>query len=319
MANLFKVTKTKILNKIDITKMKAQKHAPELLIGAGIVLTTGAVIFACKKTMKLQGIIDDHKQGMADINAAVEAGDKEYKDEDGTVKTYTAEDGKQDKVILTKETVFKVAGNYLLPFLMFGSGIALIIGGAVKGNNMRNDLSEKLGASMAAMAALRERMRDRLGDEMADDIYYGRNNFEYTEMHEDGTNETKNVKTAPRKTGTPTEFFFNSQTSSKFENGPLGTQYNMSLIKSILAQLEDERTAPWGGRIIRLNRVLSMLGMKEEGRWDGWGWLPNDIDELAEAISFGLEKYSDGVNGIDIPEDGEIILEFNCQYIADKY
>ena len=307
MANFFKAAKAKALTKLDIAKGKLSKNSPELMIGAGLVLTTVSIVLFCKKTLNTPEIIDDHKLNMAEVNEHVEKGDM------------THEEAKKEKFGITKQTVFRIAGNYILPFMGYAGGTILVIGGAVKGKNKRNELSADLGAALSAFAMYRDRIRDRLGEEAEADIYYDRHSFDYTEMKEDGTVETKKAKSMPGRTGHPLEFCFNSLTSSKFEEGELGTKYNFALLKSELAAAQDELTAPWGGRPIRLNYILGRLGLKEEGKWDNYGWLPDELGGTVQKISFGLEKYSDGDKGMDIPIDGEIILEFNAEFISDKY
>lgn len=305
--NFFKATKAKVLTKLDMTRLKLRKNAPEIMIFGGIILTTASIIVACKKTLKMPEIVDAHKEDMKNINI-----------DEGTGEI-TKEESRAQKFAVTKRTVLRTASNYILPFMSFTTGTILIIGGAVKGRNMRNDLAADLSATMGAFALYRDRIRERLGEEAEADIYYGRNTVHYTKMNEDGTTEEKDVKTFPKSTGHPLEFIFNDQTSSKFEHGEMGTKYNFTLLKSVLANVKDELTAPWGGRPIRLNYVLNMLGFKEEGKYDNYGWLPESLGGTVRDVSFGLEKYSDGDGGIDIPIDGELILEFNAEFISDKY
>ena len=307
MANFFKAMKAKALTKFELTRGKVNKNLPEILIAGGVLLTVTGAVIACIKTKKELEVIDDHKLDMAEINEHVENGDM------------TKEEAKKAKFETTKGTVYKTVVNYLAAFLFYAAGTTCIITGAVKGKNMRNDLAADLSATMGAFALYRERIRDRLGEEAESDIYYGRSTVDVGIMNPDGTTEQKHYKTDPVKTGHPLEFVFNDQTSSKFEHGDLGTKYNFTLIKSVISSYSDELNAPWGGRPIRLNAILNAIGLKEEGRYDNYGWLPKDLGGVVDKISAGLEKYADGINGIDIPEDGELILEFNAEFISDKY
>lgn len=308
MANFVNKAKSKFLDTKNTLALKWVKNKPELLIGAGVALTAVSVFIFCKKTLNTPEIIEDHKEAMANVNEAVKE------------KAIGPEEAKKEKAHITKETAVRVASNYLLPFLLYGLGTTAIIVGAVEGRTDRNELAAAVTAQGALIAGLRSRMEERFGKEVADDIYYDRNTVKYTEMHNDGTTEERTVKTHPLGSGSPMEFIFSDQTSSKYEHGDLGMRYNIMLIKSVCKEFDDELNSPWGGRVIRVNEARKALGLEELGMYDGWGWLPKDRGGSVDHVSFGYEKYMvGGAQGVDLFPDTPIHLEFNAEFIADKY
>lgn len=300
--------KAKLLNAKNTLALKWVKNKPELLIGAGVVLTGVSIFLFCKKTLNTPEIIDAHREDMAKVNEAVSNGD------------LSKEEAKKEKAHITKDTAFRIASNYLIPFLTYALGTTAIVVGAVEGRTSRNELGAAVAAQGALIAGLRSRMEERFGKEVADDIYYNRDTVKYTKLNEDGTSEERTVKTHPKGSGHPMEMIFSDQTSTKYETGDLGMRYNVYLIKSVCSQLDDELNAPWGGRVVRVNEARRLLGLEELGIYEGWGWVPKSRGGSVNNISFGYEKYTvGGEQGVDLFADAPIHLEMNAEYIANLF
>ena len=53
---------------LGMTKLKVQKHSPEILLVSGLTGFVGTVILACKATTKLPGVVASHEDMMDDIH-----------------------------------------------------------------------------------------------------------------------------------------------------------------------------------------------------------------------------------------------------------
>ena len=87
--------------------LKCRKHSPEILLVTGIVGVVGAGVMACRATLKVNEIIDEHNENMEKIRSI---GAEERED-------YTLQDVKRDTTIQyinTTKDLFKLYGPSIL-------------------------------------------------------------------------------------------------------------------------------------------------------------------------------------------------------------
>lgn len=317
MKNIFKAGAAKIKSFASITKMKAKKHAPEILVVSGIILTGAAVVMACKKTMNVDKIIEKHKENLDKIGTSVEE-DKSYVDEDGNEQKYTKEVAKMDKFICYRNTAFAFIKNYAVPTSLLIAGVSCFVASTVILKNERDSAVALFNGTLGAFNAYRSRVRETIGEEVENNIYHDIRETKCTELHEDGTQEDKIIKTLGKHSGNVYSFSMNAQTSRLWESD---MSYNMILVQSLQEEMDERVFGTYGGEPLELNYVLKRLGMLKEGAMMNVGWVPEKLGGSVKSVSFGLEKYkkTDEDGGIDIRSCDEIILEFNCEYIADKF
>lgn len=316
MANFFKKGATKFRSFSKTAKMKTKKHAPEILVVTGIIATGAAIITACRATRKLDKIIEEHKEGLEKINVSVEE-TKKFVDDDGKEKTYTREVAKTDKFCTYRDTTFKLIKNYAIPAGLFIAGMTCFVASTVILKQREKAAIALFNGSLAAFNAYRSRVRDAVGDEVESKIYHGIDEVKVTDLKSDGTHEERIVKTA----SVPHNVFsfrMNSQTCRFWEKD---MRYNLTLAKSIEKDIDDMVFGEFGGEPIELNSAFKKLGMLKCGAMMNVGWVPKKLGGHVNHVSFGLEKYSmtDDEGGVDIRDCDEIMLEFNCEYIADKF
>ena len=313
----FKSIGDKAVSIAKTTGFKVKVHKPEILLIGGITLMAVGAVYACKKTLNVDKILDEHKESINKINEAVK-NDRKFESEDGKAKAYNKSEATKDKVSVYSKTVAKFAKNYFIPTVIFGIGAAAVSYAVITLKAENLELATVANATLASYNAYRDRVREKIGTEAEEDIYFDRKNVKVTKLNEDGTSENVTVKTNPIDPGHPFVFHFNERTSRKFETGPYGHRYNIAMLKSILSTYQDKKDCPWGTPI-HLNDILIEAGLEPEGKYDNCGWLPSRLG--GKPISFGLEKYTrtDEEGGIAYSEDGDIILEFNCEYISNRY
>lgn len=317
MKNIFKAGAAKVKNLASITKMKAKAHAPEILVVSGIILTGAAVVMACKKTMNVNKIVENHKSNLDKIGTSVEE-DKTYIDDDGNEKKYTKEVAKMDKFICYRDTTFAFIKNYAIPTGLFIAGMSCFVASTVILKKREAAAVALFNGTLGAFNVYRARVREAVGEEVEDNIYHNVYETKFTDLKEDGTSEEKVVRSVGHGSGNVFSFTMNSQTSRLWEND---MEYNLVLVQSVQEEMHERVFGLYGGEPLELNYVLKRLGMLKEGAMMNVGWVPEKLGGSVKCVDFGLKKYKkpDECGGVDIRTCDEIILEFNCEYIADKF
>lgn len=313
---LFKKAKSKVRGFCKKTTMKTKKHAPEILVVAGIIATGAAIVTACKKTMNVNKIVENHKQNLERMNTAVEE-KKEFIDDDGNKQEYTKEVAKMDKFICYRDTTWAFVKNYAVPAGLFILGMTCFVSSTVILKKREKAAVALFNGSMAAFNAYRCRVKEAVGEEVEEKLYRGYNDTDVVYMKEDGTNEKSTIRTQPGSCNVFT-FHFNDQTSTKWEDD---MRYNLQLLQSIEEEINEMVFGSYGTEPVELNYVLKRLGMLKEGAMMNVGWVPEKLGSSVKNVSFGLDKFkkTDEQGGIDVTACDEILLEFNCEYIADKF
>lgn len=316
MANIFKAGAAKFRAFAKTTTLKTKKHAPEILVVAGIVATGAAIVTACKATRKLDKIIDEHKADMEKINDLEKKKDLEFVDDDGTKQKYTKDTAKMDKFCTYRDTAFKLVKNYAIPAGLFIVGMTCFVASTVILKKREKAALALFNGSLAAFNAYRSRVRDAVGDEVEDRLYHGIDEVKVTKLKDDGTTEEKNVKIL--NSHNVYTFTMNNQTCRFWEKD---MRYNLMLARSVEQDINDLVFGPYGGEPVELNVVLKKLGMLKCGAMMGEGWVPEKLGGKVTHVSFGLDKYTlpDEEGGLDITNCDEIVLEFNCEHIMDKF
>ena len=104
----------------------AKVNSPKLLIfgGAGCLIAAG--IYACKQTLNVEGIIDEHLEEKKNIEEALEQGVTIQNENYPEPTVYTEEIAKKDKFHLMCRTGGKLFKNYILVVILGAVGLGLI-------------------------------------------------------------------------------------------------------------------------------------------------------------------------------------------------
>ena len=90
--------KSELMNKLSRTFHRTglvlKKHSPELFLAGGLIAGAGCIVTACKATLKVDEVLDETKEKIEKVHAAVENGVTQAGEE------YTVEDSKKDLTIV---------------------------------------------------------------------------------------------------------------------------------------------------------------------------------------------------------------------------
>lgn len=172
--------------------LKCKKHSPEILMVAGIVGVVTAGVMACKATLKVDEILDEHKENMDKIHSVEERED---------IPEYTEKEMKRDTAIQYFNTGKKFVKLYGPSILVAGASIAAIL---CSNNILRKRCAAIAAAYTATDAAFkkyRQRVVDKYGEEEDRKLYFGEETQEIEETDEKGKpkKSKKLVSTDPYK------------------------------------------------------------------------------------------------------------------------
>lgn len=181
-----------IKNALSKAKTTIKVNSPEILKVAGVVTFVGTVALACRATLKVKDIIDEHNDDMDQIESALENEEVEY----------TEEDAKSDRVKRYAMTVGKVIKEVTPAVILATVSIAC----QFKSNQILRKENAQLKKEIAAVAAAhglatraldayRANVREQLGEEVDYAMMHGLKAKEIEEVIVDEkTGKTKTVK-----------------------------------------------------------------------------------------------------------------------------
>lgn len=295
---------TKLINFAGPTGLKAQQAAPEIFLGLGILGIAVSTVLACRATLKVEGIIDDHKNNVEKIKRTA----------DELPESYTGRDKQQDLAV----TYLKTGGEFLK---VYGPAIgifALSIGAIVKGHNIMKGRNLALIAAykgiQEAFSAYRKRVVEEHG-EKADYMY--KNGLRAVEIttpgyvDENGNKVEENTSTvimADEDGLSGYAKLFNKKNSTQFSDDKT---YNMYFLIATQNHFNDLLKAR---KHVFLNEVYDALGLDrtQAGAIVGWKY-GGDGDNV---IDFGVfNPDTNEYEPLVMNEDGSVILDFNVDKV----
>ena len=247
-------------------KFKISQKSPEILVGVGIVSTIAGVVLACKETLKVDDILDNHKETLDRIHEAAESG----KTVDG--REYTDQDAKKDTTVLYFKTGVAMAKNYTPAAIFVVTGITSFLAS----NNVLKKRNFALAATLTAVDTAfkdyRQRVIDRFGEEVD---YQLKNNIRVEEIEETEVDEKGKEKKKKRKI----EIADASQYARYIRKGDknwYNDEENMKMFlngqMSYLNDILHAKAYGSGINIMTLNEVYRSLGLEESvpGMVVGW-------------------------------------------------
>lgn len=283
---------------------KFKKHSPEILVATGIVGGVASAIMACKATLKVDEVMDEHHGKVERIHEAAEKGVT------AAGKDYNEEDMKKDLAITYVQTGVGFAKLYG-PSIALG---ALSVTAILAGHNI---LRKRYVATAAAYAAVekgfkeyRGRVVERFGEALDKELRYDIKAKEYEEIvaNEDGTETVvkQNVEVINPYNYSPYAIFF--------DDGCTGWTKDPEFNKKFL--IDQQRYAndllKTKGKVV-LNEIYDMLGAPRTKAGMVVGWIFDEKNPTGDNyIDFGIfdidrPKNRDFVNGYE----RTILLDFN--------
>ena len=235
-----------------------KRNAPKMLIWAGTIGLTGAGVWGCAKTRKLDPVIETHKKKLEEVKK------KDPENKKGIAKVYFDTAGQ----------VFRVYRGPLLVAIISATEI-------ITGERLFTNTTAKLLKENAALAAAytglqetliryRERVREKYGEEAEQEIYEG-SHLEKIEVEEDGKTVKKKLPVMGNDLPSPyARYFCMGETSAAEAN----FEYNLHFLG--LQQELANRMLIANGYFF-LNDVFEMLGYPRSvaGQIVGWTYDKN--------------------------------------------
>lgn len=287
---------------VNRVKFQTVKHSPEILVVAGVAGMVASTVIACKRTTKLNDILEKRAEQLTMIQDSL-------KDESISEEEYSEQDAKNDMKIITVQTAFQVAKLYA-PAVILG---AVSIGCIFSSHNILNKRNLALAAAYQAVdkgwKEYRKRIVDKFGEEFEKEIRYG---VESTDVEEEYTDEKgkKKTKTVEEKSidisKNPYAKFFD-ESCPDWEKNP---EYNLMFLQAQERYANDLLRSR--GHLF-LNEVYDMLGIErtKAGQVIGWKYDTKN-SALHNCIDFGIYKPENDanrrfINGLE----NVILLDFN--------
>lgn len=287
---------------VNRVKFQTVKHSPEILVVAGVAGMVASTVIACKRTTKLNDILEKRAEQLKMIQDSL-------KDESISEEEYSEQDAKNDMKIITVQTAFQVAKLYA-PAVILG---AVSIGCIFSSHNILNKRNLALAAAYQAVdkgwKEYRKRIVDKFGEEFEKEIRYG---VESTDVEEEYTDEKgkKKTKTVEEKSidisKNPYAKFFD-ESCPDWEKNP---EYNLMFLQAQERYANDLLRSR--GHLF-LNEVYDMLGIErtKAGQVIGWKYDTKN-SALHNFIDFGIYKPENDanrrfINGLE----NVILLDFN--------
>lgn len=290
--------KTKASQLIAKTSFKIKKYSPEILLVTGIVAGVAGTVMACKETLKVDEILDEHKETINKINICLT--DEKYKED------YNENDAKKDLTITYTKTIIKLAKLYAPAIALEALSISCLVGS-------HNILKKRNVAIMAAYTLLennykkyRKNVIEKLGKDADDEFRLGIKAKEIETTDENGKKKKEIVKTADINEHSDYAKFFD-EFSEYYRKDP---NYNLLFIKKQQNWANDKLRSQG---YLFLNDVYEMLGIPKTpaGQIVGWVYNPDDSN-IDSYVDFGIYNGNDEdkrrfVNGLE----KSILLDFN--------
>lgn len=287
---------------------KIKKCSPEILVVTGIIGLVGAAVIACKETTKVQGILDNTREQLQDV----ETGLKEE-----TPDVYSEDDAKKDRAIIFAKTGLQFVKNYAPAVTLGAASIVCILAG-------NNILRKRLVSVTTAYAALdntfkeyRDQVIEKFGKEMDRELRYKVKDAEVEETVTDDKGKEKKVK----KKVKVTEYDGTSDYARFFDECNPNWQKDAGLNLVFLSQQQayaNERLRANG--VLFLNEVYQSLGMSrtKAGQYVGWVYDKSKDAEGDGYVDFGLaDFYRKGIQDFVDGYERSILLDFNVDGVID--
>lgn len=248
-----------VTSKIGRQGLILQKHSPTIMFVAGTVGVAATVVLACRATLKVDAVLQEHEKTVGRINLALNTIDI-----DNNTRVYSEQDKKKDLTLLYAKTFGKLTKLYGPSIVIGVSSIALLSGAHIVLNRRNVALTAAYAALDKGYREYRQRIADELGPEKEHDLHYG---LEACEVDSDG--EKVEVKAKKTKAGHIYDRCFDELSSSYTTEDQGGSLYNPIFLRTQQAYANDLLRAR--GHLF-LNDVYDMLGMprSREGAIVGW-------------------------------------------------
>lgn len=305
--------KDKMMTYIHKAKFVLSKNSPKILLGVGIAAEIGSTALAVYSTMKIDTVMDHHRDKMIKIQKDAKRAESDEE------LVYDEKAQKHDKTMVYVETSAEMVRLYLPTIFLTATGVGCILSSYGIASKRYAELAAAFTAVSKKFTDYRQNVRKKYGNEQ-DRVFY-QDIVETKEKGEDGKNHQvkkyKDDEKDHKVTRDDLSVYFDEYSVYWDKYNP---EMNVAHLRSVLQMANDQLIAE--GHLF-LNDVYKMLGLSDTSAGAVLGWIYDD-DHPTSYVDFNVF----GVNSDDpwdynnnCPWDGQmgILLDFNVDgIIYDK-
>ena len=249
-----------VTSKLGRQALVLQKHSPKIMFVAGVIGVGATVVLACRATLKVDDVLQDHEKQMDKIDLA-----RRTIDIDNNVHQYTDNDAKRDKMVVYSKTVVELIKLYGPSVVIGTASIAMLTGAHVVLSRRNVGLTAAYAAIEKGFREYRQRVSDEYGPDKERELRYDLTPCEVED--EAGNKSTVMV----RKSGDKSIYArcFDELSTSWVDMDAGGEIYNPIFLRTTQAYMNDLLRSRGH---VTLNDVYDALGMPrtKEGFVVGW-------------------------------------------------
>lgn len=279
---------------------KMKKHAPEILVIAGVGGTIVTTVMACKATTKIDEVLAENKELIAKT--------KNYVEETGFSDKYTEKDYQKDLTVMYTQRGLKLFKLYA-PAIAVGT---ISITAILAGHNVLKKRNVALAAAYEVVNKnfkdYRGRVIDRFGNELDRELRY---NIRKEEVEKTVIDEKTGKERTVKEITEIADIDPSSEYAKFFDESCPGwtkdPEYNLMFLRN-QQQYANDLLESRG--YLFLNEVYEMLGIQRtrQGQVIGWIYDKNVIDK----VNFGIYNIANPANRRFVNGyERSILLDFN--------
>ena len=303
-----KMNKLQIVEKLSKmtgkTGLVAAKNAPTILVVGGVIGIVASTILACRATLKVEDILDEHQEKKEKIEEVWQ----KVVDGDMSEEKYSESDKKKDLTVTYVQTAVTMVVNYAPAVILGGLSIACIL----KSHSIMKTRNLALMAAYKTLDEGFKSYRRRVVEEYGEDKdYQYKNGLRSETVIEKTTDENGKTKSVKKEVLVSNDDPNNLSIYAKYFdesclNWSKSPEYSMLFLKAQQSYFNDMLRVR--GHVF-LNEVYDALGIERTKAGSVVGWVMGE--GRANSIDFGLydgrERARAFVNGYE----RTIILDFN--------
>jgi hypothetical protein len=254
--------KNLVTSKVGRQLLIAQKHSPVLMFGAGVVGITATVVLACKATLKVEEVLDHHREYAKHIKTheSVE---------------YSEDDRNRDMALLYVQSSMKLTKLYAPAVIIGVVSIGCLTGSHIVLTRRNAGLTAAYAALDKGFREYRARVVDEFGEDK--DREFRHDTIKVTEVNDKGERVTV---TKVNPDGLPSIYArIWDEHSSSWNPEPT---YNLAFLRAQQQILTDRLRA--NGHLF-LNEVYDDLGLDRTPAGQIVGWVLGEGDDF---VDFGI-------------------------------
>lgn len=299
-------------------KYQLGKHSPEILMVGGAIGVVASAVMACRATLKVNDILDAHKETVTTIHD-VKDGKLSIQDNE----TYTEEDMKKDLTTAYIQTGMSMVKLYA-PAVILGT---LSLGCMIGSNRILQKRNAALTAAYMtldkAFDSYKERVNERFGSRVQDELEHGIKavEVESKSVDENGIEEiVKSYQDEVEGAYSPYSLIFD-ETMDEWQPDAAQNRYWLKQV-----EIAANRRLKAQGHLF-LNEVYNMIGRRADGsslhtpigQIVGWIYDPENPD-ISSTVDIGIHNLANPqVAAFNEGYERSVVLSFNCDGpIVDK-